>query len=144
MLRLCLSCPVCQRWCDNGVAMRGTHAGFPGVNSEFQELVKACAEAALETNDSKLKTKVSSACHKACNTVYPSLPARHQIPLRPLPDPSIHLHRLESKAPLDIHITIWWMHCYVSITFASLDIPLSNKTGTMHYLSRQSVVLHQS
>ncbi|KAL3142638.1 hypothetical protein ABBQ38_002947 [Trebouxia sp. C0009 RCD-2024] len=33
-------------------------AGFPGVNSEFQELVKACAEAALETNDSKLKTKV--------------------------------------------------------------------------------------
>lgn len=34
------------------------HAGFPGVNTEFQELVKACAEAALETNDSKLKTKV--------------------------------------------------------------------------------------
>lgn len=33
-------------------------AGFPGVNSEFQELVKACAEAALETNDSELKTKV--------------------------------------------------------------------------------------
>lgn len=38
------------------------HAGFPGVNTEFQELVKACAEAALETNDSKLKTKVR---HKA-------------------------------------------------------------------------------
>lgn len=33
-------------------------AGFPGVNSEFQELVKACAEAALETNDSELQTKV--------------------------------------------------------------------------------------
>ncbi len=33
-------------------------AGFPGVNSEFQELVKACAEAALETDDSELKTKV--------------------------------------------------------------------------------------
>ena len=35
-------------------------AGFPGVNSEFQELVKACAEAALETDDSELKTKVHS------------------------------------------------------------------------------------
>lgn len=35
-------------------------AGFPGVNSEFQELVKACAEAALETDDSELKTKVGS------------------------------------------------------------------------------------
>ena len=34
-------------------------AGFPGVNSEFQELVKACAEAALETDDSELKTKVN-------------------------------------------------------------------------------------
>ncbi|KAA6424792.1 MAG: hypothetical protein FRX49_04966 [Trebouxia sp. A1-2] len=35
-------------------------AGFPGVNSEFQEMVKACAEAALETDDSELKTKVGS------------------------------------------------------------------------------------
>lgn len=34
-------------------------AGFPGVNVEFQELVKACAEAALETDDRQLKTKVT-------------------------------------------------------------------------------------
>ena len=35
-------------------------AGFPGVNAEFQELVQACAEAALENNDSELQIKVSS------------------------------------------------------------------------------------
>lgn len=33
-------------------------AGFPGVNSEFQDLVQACAEAALENNDSELQSKV--------------------------------------------------------------------------------------
>lgn len=43
------------------------HAGFPGVNTEFQELVKACAEAALETNDSKLKTMVR---HEAFSVAY--------------------------------------------------------------------------
>ena len=42
------------------------HAGFPGVNTEFQELVKACAEAALETNDSKLKTKVGHRAFVVC------------------------------------------------------------------------------
>ncbi len=41
-------------------------AGFPGVNSEFQELVKACAEAALETDDSELKTKVHPAPLAPC------------------------------------------------------------------------------
>ena len=43
--------------------------GFPGVNSEFQELVKACAEAALETNDSELKTKVHFSVTMSCFTV---------------------------------------------------------------------------
>ena len=41
----------------------GVGAGFPGVNSEFQELVKACAEAALQTNDSELQTKVRMLQH---------------------------------------------------------------------------------
>ena len=46
------------------------HAGFPGVNTEFQELVKACAEAALETNDSKLKTKVRPKAFILCHFLH--------------------------------------------------------------------------
>ena len=45
-------------------------AGFPGVNAEFQELVQACAEAALDNNDSELQLKVNNHMLLAVGTPY--------------------------------------------------------------------------
>ena len=61
----CLAFP-CHASSHAGLQKAVVHAGFPGVNTEFQELVKACAEAALETNDSKLKTKVRHSAFTVC------------------------------------------------------------------------------
>lgn len=49
-------------------------AGFPGVNAEFQELVQACAEAALENNDSELQIKVASPLRNMPSSMRQRLP----------------------------------------------------------------------